>query len=110
MIKEDKIIEPMYVVYLNVEVVGPDYYNDGRPVKWNFNKLLGYYEDPSIADDDMEAFIKSEKFKALEKKFRALDKVAHNISLYKKAVPAFDFDAAYNMIDDVIEQIKKVKE
>lgn len=88
-----------YIICLDVETdVDKGYY----PRTWSFKKILGYYNNPHTADDAMKAFIKSEKFKALEE-------VADTVYVYKKAVSMFDFDAAYSVVDDVIDQVKELK-
>jgi len=103
MIKEDKPIELMYVVCLEAEAYGPDPGGNSWPATWNFNRILGFFHDVNLADAAVEEFIKSEKYKALEE-------AAAAVYVYRKAVPVFDFDSAYSVVDDVLDQIKELEE
>lgn len=103
MIKEDKPIELTYIVCLDVETEGPDPGGNSWPSTWHFNEVLGFYKDVNLADDAVLAFVKSEKYKALEK-------AAADVYVYRKAVPAFDLDSAYSVVDDVLDQIKELEE
>ena len=101
MTKEYKLVAPMYVVCLDVEV---EKEKEGWwPSVWNFNKILGFFYDVNLADAAILEFVKSEKYTALEK-------AAAAVYVYRKAVPAFDFDSAYNVVDDVLDQIKELEE
>ena len=93
----------MYVVCLEVEADGPDPGGNSWPSTWNFNRVLGFFHDASLADAAVEKFVKSEKYKALEE-------AAAAVYVYRKAVPAFDFDSAYSAADDVLDSIKELEE
>lgn len=102
MIKEDKSVELMYVVCLEAEADGPDPGGSSWPATWNFNRILGFFHDANLADAAVEEFIKSEKYKALEE-------AAADVCVYRKAVPAFDFNSAYNEADDILDSINELE-
>lgn len=103
MIKEDKPIELMYIVCLEAEADGPDPGGNSWPATWNFNEILGFFYDANLADAAVAEFMKSEKYKALEE-------AANSVCIYRKAVPAFSFNSAYNAADDMLDQIKELEE